>query len=199
MFTGDNETLAVEMCKKWPGKFTDQDLKHWCSELHRFRIDDVLHVLTSYKAECKYVPKLPEIRGRLAKRSGSVVTQAQRYVTVLARDVAGANPHLQGKPEAELILRYHRRWWCQYRADSERRAAVQAAKGKATEQVYRDRRLESIRGECVRDLCSAGIAASVAEQIASCVDWPQYQFDEAIADLENVAEHMAPPAPEDRP
>ncbi len=187
MIAPDQEKLAVELCKKWPNKFTDDDLEYWCRELGKFRVEDVLEVMNAWKAESRFVPRLPELRARLAKRSGSVVaSSAPKYTTVLARDVAKANPHLDGRHEGELILRYHRRYWRLYRADSEKRAQMQGLQGQAIETVNRERKLENQTNEAVRDLISAGMDPTAARSTAGCLDWPEPQFAEACEDLANV-------------
>lgn len=176
MTTEERERLMVEMCRKWPNKFSDDDLAHWCDNLEHFRVDDVLDVLTGWKAESKWVPKLPEIRSRLANRTGAVRKQQQSYVTVVAQGIARANPRLDGRPEAELILRYHRAYFLRY-AGQQRDAGLPDA-----DEAITRRRDKHVR-DAVSDLTASGMDLTTATDLAGWIDADEPDFDNAVRNI----------------
>lgn len=180
----DKEKLMCEICQKWPNKFTDSDLEYWCRQLDRYDVEDILRVLTEWKASSKYAPKLPEIKSRLAKSARMPDSSAkQRYVSVIAQSLAAANPMLDGRPEAELLLRFHRFWFFKYRKD-----LLTDRTGKMREETDNDRALirEKHRitlESCARDLWGAGCSQEQAQQLAEWFNAPQPDFDSAVSQI----------------
>lgn len=183
MTTDDREKLMVEMSLKWPGKFSDTDLAYWCRELDAFDVQAVILTVTAWKCESKFVPKLPEIKARLAKHSGAVVRRNQsRYQTCIAMGIVQSNPSMDGRPEAELILRYHRYWFFRYRK------SIVSEDGHESEidRQRIDACLRTRKSQCIVDLMGAGHEKAMAETLSDWIDAPKPDFDGVVAGLNGI-------------
>jgi hypothetical protein len=161
----DRETLGVALCKGWPNKFEDDSLAYWCKEFHGYDVEAVQAALTQFKNQSRFVPKVHEIKKRLAipkvANRENVVTFGS-FVSILRR----GNPHLADRPDAEVVLRYHRHWW--FRSPKS--------------DVLR----ESVTGKCVRDLVETGMDADEAGRCAAFVFDEPHAFREALDDMVRV-------------
>jgi hypothetical protein len=176
MTAADQETLMVEMCRRWPGKFSDGDLRHWAQALVGFEVQTVLDVLTEYRNQDRRMPKLPAIREMLFRRlPPSAQRQNHKQNGSFADIIRSQNPHLAERSDAELIMRYHRRDWCIYHASMRDRSGVQAAI---------DARRDTIIGACTRDLWGLdGFDAQRAGRAAECVVADGRTFELAVDDV----------------
>lgn len=182
MLKSEHETVMVEMCKKWPNKFSDTDLAYWCKNLNDYPLDAILNVLAAFKANNRFPPKLKEITSLLRPQRSAGPTRT--FATVIAASMAQANPRLADCSEVELILRYHRYWFFRYR-----KMALGGSNGAARE-IDRKRidecRARSVE-QCKRDLWLVLKDQAAVDSFADWIDAEQSAFELMLSQYAEAA------------
>lgn len=177
MTSDDREQLSVELCRKWPGKFLDTDLEYWCRELDHFNVAAVVQVVTAFKNQSRFVPKIHEIKERLRKTENPSVAHNAKLRGNFSDIIRQANPNLAHQSDAALIMRYWRREWCLYAK------RVGESANEREQQLLKDR-CRSVKLSCQRDLWGVdGFDKDAAMRTAVFVVEDQRSFEMAISDL----------------
>jgi hypothetical protein len=185
MNADDREKLSIELCRLWPKRFEDAELRDWETRLDRYRLDDVLTALNDYKNSSKFRPQVSEILGRLKGKeaTGTAVSTpiGMNFVQVLRQQ----NEQYRGRSDAEVILRYWRAIWWRYRDDADKRTPMpeQSAEVKARFDQQRDAMETKCRTSCQHSLFHAGKTVDEAAQLAAWIFSPPDQFRTLLEEL----------------
>ena len=154
-----------------------------------FQKQDVVDAIGKHRLLCKFSrPTFKdiltdlELRGRREKP-----VRTSRYNSMIASELARANAALDGKPEAELIVHYHRYWFFRYRKMTlwdKRTQAMREPTAIDSERIDAQRLIA--RAACKRDLWDAGCDDAECASLADWIDAPQPDFEGMVADLAGV-------------
>jgi hypothetical protein len=175
MNDADTKQLSAELCKRWKGKLTRDDLAYWARELGDYAIVDVTEALTKFKNSSRFLPKVSEIRGLLPQRvdgSQAPKTLADKegsFADVLRRQ----NRQYAGRSDAEVYLRYHRSLWVAYGGE----------KSRNPDSVKRQ-----LNSGCINNLMNIPKTLEQAEQLATFI----YDSPEMFRNLLNELRETEP-------
>lgn len=171
----DKGKLITEIDSRWPLKFEDADLRHYADKLAGYDLADVQHALSAHKADSRFAPKLPEIIKRLPKLDPK--QRQSFYRTGLARSIVATQRHLDGRNEAELIVRNYR-YFAWVKTKNPDTGAVEFYEG-----VQEDR-LPRLKRECIDQLIAAGWELEHATNAAEWIAMDKVSFEQQfVADL----------------
>lgn len=150
---------------------------------------DALDAIRTHRLKCQYSrPKFNEILTDLSLRGRRESTQQRSpYKTVIAQSLVRENPSMNGKREWELILRYHRFSYFNYRKQTLYVSPEQGMREPTESEARRikDKRESSLR-QCAVDLCDiVGYRESL--NMAAWFDASQKDFQSYLSE-ENIPE-----------
>jgi hypothetical protein len=191
MTPDEKEKLWVELCQRWPNRFTDSDLHYGSANLDGYAIDAVVAALTEFKNNSRFVPKLGEIvkllpaPPRPSPTGAAVNATDMTFPQMLRRD----NPKLIGCGDFEVLLRYWRGQWIHYHVDADKRRAQipttpgpGRVAGELFERQYDGAKRRVVSG-CVNGLIGAGMDIDQAERAAAFIFEHPDTFRLALQDM----------------
>ncbi len=160
----------------------EAELKVFGRALLPFMESDALDAIRGHRLKCRFNrPAFSEIlsdiglRGRREQRTD----KAKGYLTVIGQSMARQGQ--DGKPEAALILKYHRFWFFRYK--KEQTANVLPNYAEIITARVNEHRVIHLQ-QCIRDLRASGMEPDKAEQIAEWFDANQPDFIGVVDGLE---------------
>jgi hypothetical protein len=168
MTADEKRQLDAELCRRWKGKFSRDDLDYWAKELDGFDLAAIIEQLTKWKNTQKWAPKVKEIIAMLPRRVFASAESApqESYADSLRRQ----NRQYEGRCDAEVILRYHRSLWVTY--------------GNGNRNLDSTRR--QLTRECVTSLIRSGMDEAEAERHAAFIFEDAGMFRMVLDELRGV-------------
>lgn len=192
MLREEIETLSAFFDENWPGKFTTHDVAEWARELQQYDIDEIRSACVHFKQDSRFKPYLREIRpilDRMFPGKRAVVAAPRspsRFKSVIAQQWAQSRPNEANDPEAVLILRYYRYWFCRKRKDIHDVAATRD-KPMPDDAERIAVTLKASVNACRSDLVGAtGMSYQQAENAARWIDATQAEFESMLDSLSAV-------------
>lgn len=197
------KNLDREICRRWPKKFNGEELGRWRQSLVDWSMEEVVAGLNKFKDTSRFVPKIGEIIKLLPQRVGhEQVIHEPSFSDVTRRHMRIGKE----RSDAEVIMRYWRSVWWQYKSNADiRRASMDLAAKVAAERenvpeleirsrkafaqmiVLWDAQLkgtltQSLNG-CVCMLVNEGMPVTQARDYADWIEVSPDQFRGFLSDL----------------
>lgn len=193
MTPDDSKQLAAELCKRWKGKLTREDLAYWARELDDHGIPEIVEALTKFRNSSRFVPKVSEIKKLLPRRVDAPTEAVNEgsFADVLRRP---SGSRFKGQSDAEVYLRYWRSVWYTYKPGADQRivAMRQAAEQVNTPEVrarlgvfesqYAGMK-EKCRSGCAGNLTMIPVDRKEAERLADRIFDPPDFFRMVLAEI----------------
>jgi hypothetical protein len=176
----DTAEIIAEIERHWPKKYDDDSLLYLAGKLTPYSLAELREALVACKTESKFTPKLPELLKRLPKITDTERPQS-KYRTALARSIVGTQPQMNGRPEAELILR-NARYFLRFK---EKNWATNKAEFFGQDELPMDR-LPGLKAETIVWLLESGWEQEHAEAAAEWIDVPLLAFQDWVESLRAV-------------
>jgi len=164
----DRKQLDRELCRRWPQKFSADDLAYFARQLEGYTMAEITVALTEFKNSNRFVPKVGEILKLLPQRVDGSLQRYEEpsFAEVLRRQ----NRQYAGRSDQEVYLRYHRNlWWIHGR----RAGNPDAAR----------RQLER---SCIAYLITAGASDEEAQRATAFIFEEADMFRVLLAEIRNA-------------
>ncbi len=204
MTNDDQKTLRMELCRRWPKKFNKDDLDYWCEQMRGQNIEEVKTALTKFRNTSAFRPKPPEIFKIMPRRVGQEQqASAERSFADITREHLNIS---KDRSAVEVLMRYWRGVWWQYKTNSDNRRAsmdlaakVSAERESVPESEIRSRKafssmiemweaqakgaLDKCLSGCVAMLANEGLPINQARDYADWIEVTPDQFRGFLSDL----------------
>lgn len=159
---------------------SEQELQLFLDAITPYRKADAIRVLGQHRLACEFArPRFNVILNELRKCGAQRdVVNLKPSKSVIAASMIQDNPAFAGRPEAELILRYHRKWFFSYR----KRVVGEDVKPVDVARVEAARKFH--KQSCKRDLVAIGLSPSDAADLSQWIDAARADFDMVVDGLE---------------
>lgn len=158
MTDSEQPELDRELCRRWPKKFSREDLDCFWAELEPWGLDQVTDALRRFKSSSRFIPKPKEIIALLPRRMDREQKTLAQLEGSFADVLRRQNQHYTGRGDAEVLLRHYRGLY--WREFPQLQTALVDTDNSSPVHAQLEHRISSLRrqieSECLNAICASG-------------------------------------------